>query len=204
MALATVAHDVFSLPLDVSEKILRAVVVYAFLVVVLRVVGKRELGQQNTLDLVVLLLIANAVQNAIIGNDNSFSGAVISVVTLVVLNETLNRTVFFSRRLGWLFDGSEAYLIRDGKPIARELFRAGISLPQLRSIARRQGYADLSEVHTAILEANGVVSMFTESTNCPERNTRTSLHLRMFTARAATRRTVTAESMDSAAINALA
>ena len=160
MPLATVAHDVFSLPLDVSEKILRAVAVYAFLVVVLRVVGKRELGQQNTLDLVVLLLIANAVQNAIIGNDNSFSGAVISVVTLVVLNETLNRAVFFSNRLGWLFDGSEAYLIRDGKPVARELFRSGISLPQLRSLAHRQGYADLSEVHTAILEPNGVVSMF--------------------------------------------
>lgn len=138
-------------------------------------VGKRELGQQNTLDLVVLLLIANAVQNAIIGNDNSFSGAVISVATLVVLNETLNRVVFFSERLGRLFDGSEAYLIRDGKPVVRELFRAGISLPQLRSIARRQGYADLSEVHAAILEANGVVSMFTESTSCPESQTQSSL-----------------------------
>jgi uncharacterized membrane protein YcaP (DUF421 family) len=160
MTVATVTHEVFSLPLDVAEKILRAVVVYAFLVVVLRIVGKRELGQQNTLDLVVLLLIANAVQNAIIGNDTSFTGAVISVATLVVLNETLNRIVFFSSRLGWLFDGSEAYLIRDGKPVVRELFRAGISLPELRSIARRQGYADLGEVHTAILEANGVVSMF--------------------------------------------
>jgi uncharacterized membrane protein YcaP (DUF421 family) len=160
MPAATIAHSVFSLPLDVTEKILRAAVVYAFLVVVLRVVGKRELGQQNTLDLVVLLLIANAVQNAVIGADNSFSGAVISVLTLVVLNETLNRITVFSTWLSWLVDGSEAYLIRDGKPVARELFRAGISLPQLRAIARRQGYADLSEVHTAILEANGVVSMF--------------------------------------------
>ena len=60
----TLVHNVFSLPLDVGEKILRAVVVYAFLVVVLRIVGKRELGQQNSLDLIVLLLIANAVQNA--------------------------------------------------------------------------------------------------------------------------------------------
>ena len=167
MPLASIAHAVFSLPLDGLEKILRAVVVYAFLVVVLRIVGKRELGQQNTLDLVVLLLIANAVQNAIIGVDNSFSGSVISVATLVVLNEGLNRAVFFSRRLQWLIDGSEEYLIRDGKPIKRALLRSGISLPQLRAIARRQGYADLSEVHTAILEANGVVSMFTESTSCP-------------------------------------
>jgi len=75
MPVATITHDIFSLPLPVMEKILRAVVVYFFLIVVLRVVGKRELGQQNTLDLVVLLLIANAVQNAIIGVDNSFSGS---------------------------------------------------------------------------------------------------------------------------------
>ena len=157
---AGIAHDVFSLPLHVGEKVLRAIVVYAFLVVVLRVVGKRELGQQNTLDLVVLLLVANAVQNAIIGVDNSFSGASISVVTLVVLNESLNRVVYFSDRLARIVEGAEAYLIRDGKPVQRALFRAGISLPQLRSLARRQGYVDLAEVHTAILEANGVVSMF--------------------------------------------
>ncbi len=160
MPVASISHDVFSLPLPVLEKVLRAVVVYVLLVVVLRIVGKRELGQQNTLDLVVLLLIANAVQNAVIGVDNSFSGSVISVVTLVGLNETINRAAFFSTRLQWLFDGSEEYLIEDGKPVTRALFRAGISLPQLRALARRQGYADLSEIHAAILEANGVVSMF--------------------------------------------
>jgi len=160
MPLAAIAHDVFSLPLGVGEKILRAILVYAFLVVILRVVGKRELGQQNTLDLVVLLLIANAVQNAIIGVDNSFTGAAVSVATLVVLNETLNRVTVLSNWLSWLFDGSETYLIKDGKPVTRELFRAGISLPQLRSLARRQGYTDLGEIHTAVLEPNGVVSMF--------------------------------------------
>lgn len=161
MGLAAAAiHDVFSLPLGVGEKILRAVVVYLFLVVVLRLVGKRELGQQNTLDLVVLLLVANAVQNSIIGADDSFSGAAISVGTLVVLNEGLNRLAYFSSRARWLFDGTDEYLIRGGKPVHRALFRSGISLPQLRSLARRQGYVDLTEVHTAILEANGVVSMF--------------------------------------------
>jgi uncharacterized membrane protein YcaP (DUF421 family) len=160
MTVATITHAVFSLPLPVLEKILRAAVVYIFLVVVVRVVGKRELGQQNTLDLIVLLLIANAVQNAIIGNDNSYTGSVISVATLVVLNEAINRAVYFSSRLQWLVEGSEEYLIKEGKPIRAALLRSGISLPELRAIARRQGYADLSEVHTAILEANGVVSMF--------------------------------------------
>jgi len=159
---ASAVHEVFSLPVGVGEKILRAVVVYAFLVAVLRFVGKRELGQQNTLDLVVLLLVANAVQNAIIGADNSFTGAAISVGTLVVMNETLNRSAYFSQRLAWLLDGSEEYLIKDGKPLPKALFKSGISLPELRSIARRQGYGDLGEVHTAILEANGVVSMFSK------------------------------------------
>src|SRR4029079_13153817 len=118
---------------------------YIFLVVVVRIVGKRELGQQNTLDLIVLLLIANAVQNAIIGNDNSYTGSVISVATLVVLNEAINRAVYFSSRLQWLVEGSEEYLIKEGKPIRGALLRSGISLPELRAIARRQGYADLSE-----------------------------------------------------------
>jgi len=159
---ASTLHAVFWLPFTVTigEKIVRAVLVYFFLLVVLRFVGKRELGQQNTLDLIVLLLIANAVQNAIIGADNSFTGAAISVATLVVLNETLNRTAFFSQRVSWLLDGTEEYLIKDGKPISKALFTSGISLPELRSIARRQGYADLGEVHTAILESNGVISMF--------------------------------------------
>jgi uncharacterized membrane protein YcaP (DUF421 family) len=161
---ASTLHEVFSLPFTVTvgEKVLRAVLVYIFLLVILRFVGKRELGQQNTLDLIVLLLIANAVQNAIIGADNSFTGAVISVATLVVLNETLNRTAFFSQRLSWLLNGSEEYLIKDGKPVTKSLFSSGISLPELRSIARRQGYADLGEVNTAILESNGVVSLFKE------------------------------------------
>jgi len=157
---AAALHDIFSLPLGVGEKVARAIVVYLFLVVALRLVGKRELGQQNTLDLVVLLLVANAVQNAIIGADNSFSGAAISVATLVVLNESLNRLAYFFGGVRWLFDGTDEYLIRDGVPIHRALFRSGISLPQLRSLARRQGFRDLAEVQIAILEANGVVSMF--------------------------------------------
>jgi|SRR5581483_3679820 len=160
MALATAAHDVFSLPLSVGEKVLRAMLVYAFLVAVLRLVGRRELGQQNTLDLVVLLLIANAVQNAVIGTDDSFSGAVVSVVVLVALNEAVNRASAYSDRVGRIVEGREQVLIENGQPVRRALRRAGISLAELRSIARRQGYASLGEVHTAILEANGVVSMF--------------------------------------------
>jgi uncharacterized membrane protein YcaP (DUF421 family) len=155
-------HSIFHLDLSLGEKIVRSILIYAFLVVALRVVGKRELGQANTLDLVVLLLVANAVQNGIIGNDLSVTGALVGATTLFVVNEALNRTTYALPWVSRALEGEPTVLIDKGKPVTRSLFRAGISLPDLRAIARRQGYADLGEVHTAILETNGVISMLSE------------------------------------------
>jgi uncharacterized membrane protein YcaP (DUF421 family) len=153
-------HSIFHLDLTVSEKVIRSVLSYFFLVVALRVVGKRELGQTNTLDLVVLLLIANAVQNGIIGDDLSVTGAVIGAVTLFAINELFNRTTYLLPWTGRALEGDPTYLVRKGKPDRRELFKASISLPELRSIARRQGFDNLDDVKTAILETNGAVSIF--------------------------------------------
>ena len=157
---AGVWQDIFDLHLSVGDKILRALLIYVFLVVALRIVGKRELGQSNTLDLVVLLLVANAVQNGIIGNDVSVTGAVIGALTLFAVNELFTRAAYASETVSRLLEGDPSVLIRQGKPLPKALFRAGISLPELRAIARRQGFDDLGEVHTAILETNGVVTMF--------------------------------------------
>src|SRR5215218_2779482 len=85
---------IFDLHLSVGEKVLRALLVYGFLVIALRLVGKRELGQTNTLDLVVLLLVANAVQNGIIGADNSVTGAFLGAAVLFVVNELVNRASY--------------------------------------------------------------------------------------------------------------
>lgn len=153
-------HAIWHLDLSVAEKILRSILIYAFLIVALRLVGKRELGQANTLDLVVLLLVANAVQNGIIGNDVSVTGAFVGAATLFVLNEALNRTTYVFPWLSRVVEGEPTVLIENGKPVKKALFGSGISLPELRSIARRQGFVDLGEVHTAILETNGVISMF--------------------------------------------
>ena len=155
-------HDIFHLQVTAGEKVLRAVLIYVFLIGALRLVGKRELGQANTLDLVVLLLVANAVQNGIIGNDVSVTGAVIGAVTLFAINEFFARTSYAFPWASRALEGEPSLLIENGKPNRRALFRAGISLPELRAMARRQGFADLAEVHTAILETNGVVSMFKE------------------------------------------
>ena len=153
-------QHIFDLQLSVGEKVVRAVLIYLFLIVALRVVGKRELGQTNTLDLVVLLLVANAVQNGIIGDDISVTGAVIGALTLFAINELFNRAAYSSSFVSGLLEGDPSTLIQKGKPLPRELRRQGISLPELRSIARRQGFDDLGEVETAILETNGVVTMF--------------------------------------------
>jgi uncharacterized membrane protein YcaP (DUF421 family) len=153
-------HAIWHLDPSVGEKILRSVLIYAFLIVVLRLVGKRELGQSNTLDLVVLLLVANAVQNGIIGNDVSVTGAFIGAATLFVINEALNRTSYALPWVSRVLEGEPTVLIENGKPVKRALRLNSISLPELLAIARRQGFADLGEVHTAILETNGVISMF--------------------------------------------
>jgi len=153
-------QDIFDLQLSVGDKIVRALLIYVFLVVALRIVGKRELGQANTLDLVVLLLVANAVQNGIIGNDLTVTGAVIGAVTLFVVNELFTRAAYTSSLVSRVLEGNPTTLIRNGTPVPKALFRQGISLPELRAIARRQGFEDLGEVDTAILETNGVVTMF--------------------------------------------
>ena len=153
-------HAIWHLDLSFAEKILRAILIYAFLVVALRLVGKRELGQANTLDLVVLLLVANAVQNGIIGNDVSVTGAFVGAATLFVVNEALNRTSYALPFVSRVLEGEPTVLIENGMPVKRALFSSGISLPDLRAIVRRQGFVDLGEVHTAILETNGVISMF--------------------------------------------
>ena len=84
-------HSIWHLDLTVAEKVIRPILIYGFLVIALRVVGRRELGQANTLDLIVMLLIANAVQNGIIGDDVSVTGAFIGAGVLFGLNEGLNR-----------------------------------------------------------------------------------------------------------------
>lgn len=153
-------HSIWHLDPSVGEKVVRAILIYAFLIVAMRLVGKRELGQMNTLDLVVLLLVANAVQNGIIGNDVSVTGAFIGAAVLFVFNETLNRLGYVLPWAGKLVEGDPTYLIRKGTVDRKELFKASISLPELRSIARRQGFSELDQVKTAILETNGAVSMF--------------------------------------------
>src|SRR5216110_375347 len=106
--------DMFILMIPVAEKILRPVVVYVFLVVGLRLAGKRELAQLNPFDLVVLLTISNTVQNAIIGDDNSVTGGIIGASTLLIVNHIVVRYLYTHERLERIVEGDADVLIEDG------------------------------------------------------------------------------------------
>src|ERR1700750_2692050 len=108
-------HNMFSLGLPVFEKILRPTLVYASLVLLLRIFGKRELAQLNPFDLVVLLSLSNTVQNAIIGDDNTVSGGIIGAFGLLTINWVLSKVLYYFPKLNAALEGTKTYLIRHGE-----------------------------------------------------------------------------------------
>jgi uncharacterized membrane protein YcaP (DUF421 family) len=150
--------DMFVLGLPVVEKILRPIVVYAFLVISLRLSGKRELVQLNPFDLVVLLTLSNTVQNAIIGDDNSVSGGLIGATSLLAVNYLVVRFLYGHRKLDQLVEGKADVLIDNGKVRTEHLKRELITMQQLSAAARKQGFDELSEVQQCVLEPGGTLT----------------------------------------------
>jgi uncharacterized membrane protein YcaP (DUF421 family) len=143
---------------SVLEKVLRPLAVYVFLVVGLRMAGRRELAQLNAFDLVVLLTISNTVQNAIIGSDNSLLGGVIGATTLLVFNYMVVRFVLRHPKVERLLEGDVEFLVRNGKLQEDRLRAEGITVAELQAAARRQGFDSLNDVDRAMLEATGSVT----------------------------------------------
>jgi uncharacterized membrane protein YcaP (DUF421 family) len=150
--------DMFVLVLPVLEKILRPIFVYVFLVVGLRLSGKRELVQLNPFDLVVLLTLSNTVQNAIIGDDNTITGGVIGATSLLIVNYLVVRFLYNHRSLDQLIEGKADVLIEDGKVRTQHLKRELITMAQLGAAARKQGFDSLSEVQQCVLEPGGTLT----------------------------------------------
>lgn len=147
--------DIFVLGAPLLEKIIRPAIVYLFLVVFLRIFGKRELAQLNPFDLVVLLSLSNTVQNAMIGNDNSVSGGLVGAFTLLLINYLVVRFLFRHRRLDQIFEGTPATLIAHGRLIPDALARELLTPAEVLTVAHRQGFATLDEIETMILEPGG-------------------------------------------------
>ena len=148
----------FVLGLPILEKVLRPIVVYAFLIVGLRLSGKRELVQLNPFDLVVLLTLSNTVQNAIIGDDNSVSGGIIGATSLLVTNYLVVRFLYDHRKLDQLVEGRADILIENGCVRTEHLKHELITMEQLSAAARKQGFGDLSEVQQCVLEPGGTLT----------------------------------------------
>jgi uncharacterized membrane protein YcaP (DUF421 family) len=145
----------FALGAPVLEKVLRPVLVYFFLVVALRVFGKRELAQLNPFDLVVLLSLSNTVQNAIIGNDNSLTGGLIGALALLAMNYLVVRFLFRHRRLDQIFEGQPTTLIEHGHIIEPALAKELLTRIELTTVLHRQGFDSLEEVERCVLEPGG-------------------------------------------------
>lgn len=139
----------------ILEKVARPILVYLFLVVLLRIFGKRELAQLNPFDLVVLLSLANTVQNAIIGEDNSVFGGMIGALSLCAFNYAVVRFLFQHRRLDQILEGSPTTLVEDGKLIPEALGKELLTEAELATVAHRQGFAGLDEIDSCVLEPGG-------------------------------------------------
>jgi len=149
----------FNMAIPWWELVLRAAIVYGFLLVLLRVTGKRQVGQLAPFDLVLLLVLSNAVQNSMNGGDNSLVGGLISAVVLVGLNLLVGYATFRSKRLEVLIEGRPMLVVHNGVLFPEVLKRAMLTHHELDAALRAAGCACVDEVHTAILENTGAITV---------------------------------------------
>jgi uncharacterized membrane protein YcaP (DUF421 family) len=141
------------------EFILRGLIVYTLLIIILRLTGKRQVGQLAPFDLVLLLVLSNAVQNAMNGGDNSITGGVISAVTLIVANGIVGRITYKSKKLEKLIEGRPEILIHNGQIFDDVMKREQVTHHELNAALRAVGCACVEEVHYAILENTGEITV---------------------------------------------
>lgn len=150
--------DLFVPGVPLVEKVLRPLIVYAVLVMLVRLAGKREFAQLNAFDLIVLLTLSNTVQNAIIGNDNSLIGGIVGAVTLIGVNWLVVRFMYGHEKLDRLIEGDPVTLVEDGRVLRDCLDKEMITVAELEAAAHRQGFASLEDVGRAVLEPGGTLS----------------------------------------------
>src|SRR3982074_423547 len=150
-------RDMFVLSLPVAEKVLRPIVVYAFLVVALRLAGKQELAHLNPFDLVVLLTLSNTVQNAIIGEDNSVTGGVIGAATLLGVNHLVVKYLYGHEKVERFVEGDPDVIIDNGVVLTECLNRELITMAELQAAAHKQGFDSLDEIERAVIDPSGAI-----------------------------------------------
>lgn len=152
-------ENLFHMNASFAYFILRGTVVYIAILFLLRLGGKREVGQMGTGEFVAILLISNAVQNSMNGGDNSITGGLLLACVIIAWSSLIAYTTYKSKRAANIILGSPTLLIHDGRILQHNLHKELLSLYELKAILRRQGIHDISDIHAAILESDGVVSV---------------------------------------------
>lgn len=145
--------------MTIWEKVLRAAVVYLFLLIAFRLTGKRQVGQMTTFDLVVVLVISNVLQNAMIGADNSVAGGILGAAVILIVNFIIAEIAVRSRRAERILEPEPTVLIVNGKIIEKNLRKELISIADLHSALRKDGIISSDDVKLAVLEPNGTISI---------------------------------------------
>lgn len=149
---------------SLPEIVLRTAVVYLFLVAVIRISGKREVGQMSVLELVVILIISDAVQNSMVGENVTIWGGLVAVLTLLGLDYVLKALTGRSRRLRTAIEGEPRLLVRDGRLLERALREERIEREQIQAALRAHGVLRLEDVRLAVLETDGTISVIAKDT----------------------------------------
>jgi uncharacterized membrane protein YcaP (DUF421 family) len=145
------------------DLVLRAIVVFVFILVLTRVIGRRELGSLAPVDLILLIILGDALQQGLTQDDYSLTGAMLAVGTIAILQigtSWLNFRVPFTRRL---LEGEPLIVVQDGKPIERNLRRERMTIEEVTESARLHEIGSLDEVKWAVLERSGEISFIKKS-----------------------------------------
>lgn len=164
----------FTLDIPAWSIVLRTVIVYGAILIGLRIAGKREMGQMTAFDLVVILLIANAVQNAMVGPDTSLTGGLIAAAVLIALDVVIARARQLLPFLRRAVEGTPVLLIHDGQFVSAHLAREGVAESDVMMAIREHGVSDIKEVKMAVLETDGSISVVPRAS----KTIRTKRHVR--------------------------
>ena len=154
-----VVDDLLNLQMPATEKVIRTIAVYLGILLLIRVAGKRLMAQMNSQDLVVVLLLSNVVQNAIIGEDNSLLGGLLGAAVLVLVNSGLDHWALRSPRVAWVLDGRPTEVVKDGLVDERALARLGLTREELENAIQVHGANSLAEVQRVAFEPGGSITV---------------------------------------------
>lgn len=156
--------------------ILRSVAVYLFMLIAIRLFGKKELSQLNTADIILILLISNSVQNAMVGSNSSLQGGLVAALVLFVVNFIVKKVMFKSKTISQLVEDKPEILIHDGKLDFKALARLEITSQELEEVIREHGLQHFNEVKLAMMEIDGNISVISGNKTLNQTHHKRKIH----------------------------